>query len=122
MSNQTVELGILLMCSTLSVARERSEWQVAPGMLSFIHFLVFLPRLDLFANLFNILTAQDTKGLLQGLPPPEVEVFCAHGSQVCSFPYKSIKSVLSNVYFWKFRIMFVMSLALALKVCKNISC
>jgi len=25
---------------------------------------------------------EDTKGLLQGLPPPEVEVFCAHGSQV----------------------------------------
>jgi len=25
---------------------------------------------------------EDTKGLLQGLPPPEVEVFCLHGSQV----------------------------------------
>ena len=30
----------------------------------------------------KMLFAQDTKGLLQGLPPPEVEVFCAHGIQV----------------------------------------
>ena len=37
----------------------------------------------------KMLFAQDTKGLLQGLPPPEVEVFCAHGSQVGRLPSSS---------------------------------
>ena len=35
-----------------------------------------------FVFFCKIMFSQDTKDLLQGLPPPEVEVFCAHGSQV----------------------------------------
>lgn len=59
--------------------------------------------LRILFNFVGIFLPQDTKGLLQGLPPPEVEVFCAHGSQVGRLPAQKSSSSLRHqhccVYF-----------------------